>query len=74
MKYLVLPEKNNVYGYCVGCGNDCSNKCNHCGGNCSGNCNSRGGGGGGGCRANAIPIYAYGGGCSLGSFSYKKMV
>lgn len=27
MKYVVMPEKKFVEGYCLGCGTNCDNKC-----------------------------------------------
>lgn len=55
MKYIVFPEKNNVYNYCV-CSGHCGGHCgSHCGSRCGGNC-GRNNGGGGGCGI--VAIYA----------------
>lgn len=58
MKYIVLPKKNNVYGYCVGCAGagQCNAECTLC------REQNNGGGGGGGCSCHSVPIYAYRGG------------
>lgn len=66
MKYVVLPKKNNAYGYCHSCtGGQCNGECTLCRDQSNG-----GGGGGGGRCVHATPIYGYGGGrggCDLHS-------